>query len=87
MEIICSIKVTHFTPVNDGATVLLGGYPGRRPSDPVPNRVRQDEARPQVGCSCAAIVAVAASAAGPAVAAAGQDDPRGVRRAGQLGGE
>ena len=87
MEIFCSIKVPNFTPVNDGAQVHLGHHRSRPSDDSDSGRVRQDEARPQVGCSCAAIVAVAASAAGPAVAAAGQDDPGGVRRAGQLGGE
>ena len=74
--------MSHFTPVNDEAEVLLGGHlrcRRHRPIDAVPGRVRQDEARPQVGCSRAA--------AGPAVAAARQDDPGGVRRTGQLGGE
>ena len=79
--------MTHLTPVNYGATVLLGRYLDRRrrPCDDADSgRVRQGEARPQVGCSRAADVV---APAGPAVAAAGQDDPGGVRRAGQLGGE
>ena len=87
MEIICCIKVTQLKPVNDGATVLLGRHltcRRHRPRDAVSDRVRQDEARPQVIRFCAA---AAAAAACPAVAAAGQDDPGGVRRARQLGGE
>ena len=92
MEIICSIKVTRFIPVNDGVTVLLGRYPGRRrcrSGDTASDRLRQDEARPQVGGSraAAAVAVIVATSAGPAVAAAGQDDPGGVRGAGQLGGE
>ena len=74
--------MTRLTPVNDGAAVLLGRYLGCRPGHAASDRLRQDQTRPQVGCS-----RVTAASAGPAVATAGQDDPGGVRRAGQLGGE